>query len=323
MANDFLKKMMNKILTLTMNPAIDLNCTVDKVVSGQKLRCDELRLEAGGGGVNVARALHQLGANVCAIFPAGGQLGNFYRNMLEAEGLVCEPIGSANGMKRLNTNVRSRSDNQQYRFCTPGPEFDQEVFQKTLNLIEERLKPDSILVQSGSLPPGQPFDFHAQVADCVKRAGATLVLDAPENLLEALTGTSVGWITPNRKEFEAMVGHSVNDRELESELQKQIDNGPFENILLTLGSDGVIYAGAEGCHRLKAPEVEKVSIVGAGDSATAGLTLGLAEGLPHLESAARAVAAGAAAVQTPGLNHLLQGNFEALVRKVIQSNLNT
>jgi len=74
---------MTKVYTLTMNPAIDLNSTVDKVVAGKKLRCDELRLEAGGGGVNVMRALHRFGADVCAIFPAGGQLGDFYLHLLE------------------------------------------------------------------------------------------------------------------------------------------------------------------------------------------------------------------------------------------------
>jgi len=311
---------MNKIYTLTMNPAIDLNSTVYKVEAGRKLRCDDLRVEAGGGGVNVARGLQGLGADACPIFPAAGRLGDYYLHLLEDEGLACKSIPSKTEMKRLNTNVRSRSENKQYRFCTPGPEFDEASCQKALDLIEERLKPGTILVQSGSLPRGLPSDFHARVADAVVRAEGTLVLDAPENLLKALSRTSVAWITPNRKEFEAMVGHSVKDLDIEAELKKLIDSSPFENLLLTLGSEGAIYAGAEGYKRLKAPEVEKVSTVGAGDSAVAGLTLGLAKGLPHVEAAARAVAAGAAAVETPGLNRLDQKEFKALLRKVMEIN---
>lgn len=307
---------MHKVWTLTMNPAIDLEAEVGTVTPDVKLRCAEPRIDAGGGGVNVARALHRLDGKASALFPEGTTLGSFYRSLVENEGVDCATFAIDQPMHRINTHFRETEKQHQYRFCLPGPKLKEGDWQKALDLLKKVLKEGDILVTSGSLPPGVPTDFNTLTAKIAKEASAYSVLDAPGDVLKALEQTSISWITPNRNEFEDLLGREVADHKLEKELSSFVADSVFDNILLTMGPKGALYAGKEGFESIPSPEVEKLSSVGAGDSAVAGLTLGLARDEDHLASCRNAVAAGAAAVMTPGTELLAKKDFEALLDRV-------
>ena len=133
---------------------------------------------------------------------------------------------------------------------------------------------------------------------------------------DRLAETPVSWITPNKREFEQIVKHSIEERDLANELEHFVANSRVRNVLLTLGSQGILYAGEEGLHRIGSPEVDKVSAVGAGDSAVAGLACALARGESHKTAIQWAVAAGAAAVLTAGIHLLKQEDFDRL-REVV------
>lgn len=307
---------MHKVWTLTMNPAIDLEAELGSVTADVKLRCAEPRIDAGGGGVNVARALNRIGGKASALFPEGAALGSFYRSLVEAEGVDCDTFKIDEPMRRINTHFRETDKQHQYRFCLPGPKLEERDWQRAVDLLEKVLEEDDILVTSGSLPPGVSSDFNALTAEIAEKAKAYFVLDAPGDVLKALKQTTISWITPNRDEFEDLLGHEVPDHELEKELSSFVEDSVFDNILLTLGPKGALYAGKEGTQSIPSPEVEKLSSVGAGDSAVAGLVLGLAQGEDHRASCRKAVAAGAAAVMTPGTGLLERKNFEALLERV-------
>jgi len=307
---------MQKIWTLTMNPALDLSAEVESVAPDVKLRCETPSFDPGGGGVNVARALNRLGGKATALFPQGSDLGAFYRSLVEAEDVVCKTFGIDQPMDRINTHFREKGSQRQYRFCLPGPKLEERDWQSALNLLKDVLKEGDILVVSGSLPRGVPDDFNALTANVAEDAHAHFVLDAPGEVLKTLQASSVAWITPNQNEFEALIGREVAEDQLETELQTFIEDSRFENILLTLGPKGAVYAGTEGVGRIPAPEVEKLSSVGAGDSALAGLVLGLAQDESHLTSSRWAVAAGAAAVMSSGTKLLKKADFEALLDQV-------
>ncbi|MFP4353269.1 MAG: 1-phosphofructokinase family hexose kinase [Puniceicoccaceae bacterium] len=304
---------MTKVWTLTMNPSIDLGAEVESVVPDVKLRCSAPSIEPGGGGVNVARALRRVESGATAIFPEGAGLGAFYRRLIEEEGVDCRTFAIHGFMHRINNHFRETESRRQYRFNLPGPEMWESEWRSALDLIEDLLEEKDILVMSGSLPPGVPAKFTRLVAETAGNAGALFVLDAPGEVLLELKGAPVGWITPNRKEFEEWIGRRLDGDRLEEELESSLGESAFENVLLTLGSDGAVCAsGEEGVSRIRAPEVEKVSAVGAGDSAVAGLVLGLVRGEDHRTACEWAVAAGSAAVMSPGTELLEKENFHSL-----------
>ena len=148
--------MSSKIVTLTLNPALDKSTEVDRLVPEQKLRCAPMQLDAGGGGINVAKGVQRLGGNAVAVFPAGGHNGNSLVELLKKEGVKTQSI-HIEGETRENISVRETASNAQYRFTLPGLQLSEHQANECLELIK-KLRPD-YLVASGSLPPGLPKTY--------------------------------------------------------------------------------------------------------------------------------------------------------------------
>ena len=167
---------MQKIITLTVNPAIDKSTTVDRIVANSKLRCAIPRYDAGGGGINVSRAIKKLGGSSLCIYLAGGSTGDFLKNLLDEEG-IDQKIVTTKALTRENLSVTDTSSNKQYRFGMPGLEIEESEWQEALKVLEERLSEGDYLVASGSLCPGIPIDFYQKVASIATKAKAKLILD--------------------------------------------------------------------------------------------------------------------------------------------------
>ena len=125
---------MASIITLTMNPALDIATETDRVVPNHKLRCSEPRYDPGGGGINVARAVHALNGDALAIFPAGGSAGELICHLLTAEGVRYLAVPVA-GFTRESFNIEDRSSGEQYRFILPGPDIDRTVQEDCLTQL--------------------------------------------------------------------------------------------------------------------------------------------------------------------------------------------
>jgi len=154
---------MAAIVTLTMNPALDIATATERIVPTHKLRCDMPRYDPGGGGINVARAVHALGGDALAIFPAGGSAGDMVRHLLAAEGVAHAAVAVA-GFTRESLAVEERASSEQYRFILPGPEIGPADQQRCLDRLAAAAADAAYIVASGSLPPGAPEDFYARVA---------------------------------------------------------------------------------------------------------------------------------------------------------------
>jgi 6-phosphofructokinase 2 len=176
---------MTSIITLTMNPALDIATATDTVMPGHKLRCGEPRYDPGGGGINVARAVHRLGGDALAVFPVGGLSGEMLCRLLQEEGVTHLPISIAGFTRESLAVVEHRSGNQ-FRFLLPGPTLDARDQERCLDALATKAQGASYLVASGSLPPGVPADFYARVRDLARRCGAHFVLDTSDRLLPAL-----------------------------------------------------------------------------------------------------------------------------------------
>lgn len=290
----------SRVLTLTMNPALDKSSAVEQVVADRKLRCDEPKWDPGGGGLNVSRVLRRFGVDSRAIYPAGGPAGELLARLLDEEGIEQLRIPIAE-WTRENLTVLERSSARQFRFGLPGPKLSEEEWRRCLAAAESELPTSSFIVAGGSLPPGVPPDFFAQLARVVRAAGARLILDTSGEALRRALEVGVYLIKPNLREFAALFpDEDLLDVGLQSAAQGLVEAGATEAVVVSLGASGALLASAGNSVRFAAPSVPIASRVGAGDSMVAGIVYGLVRGDSFAEAVRFGVAAGSAAVTTPG-----------------------
>ncbi len=287
------------ILTLTVNPALDISTSATQVVAEHKLRCSTSRLAPGGGGVNVSRVVRRLGGRTLAVYTAGGPIGEAYRRLVEAERVpgVVVPIA---GSTRESFTVDDDSSAAQYRFVLEGPELDDDEWRSCLDYVAQAVTPGGFVVASGSLPPGVPDDFYARVVRLARTAGARCIVDSTGPALAAALAEGTFLVAPSRRELEAHVGSALDsDQSRADAALSLIAAGAAEYVALTLGAEGALLASRAATYRLTAPAVQTVSSVGAGDSFLAGFVHRMAQGCTVEQAFRTAVAAGTAAVTTP------------------------
>ena len=303
---------MHSILTLTLNPALDVSTSTEQVMSEHKMRCTATRLDPGGGGINVARVIQRLGGRTLSLYTAGGPTGKAYRQLIEAEHIPALVIPIAESTRQSFT-VDEVSTGKQFRFVLQGPELREEEWQACLDLLEESVVPGGFIVASGSLPPGVPADFYARVARIARVHAVRCVVDTGgEALSEALT-EGVFLVKPSRHELEEHVGARLENAQSQIEAASAlVAHGGAEYVALTLGGAGAVLASGAGAFRLPAPRVHVQSTVGAGDSFLAALVLRLAQGRP-MDIAFRAgVAAGSATAMSPATELCSRQDVERL-----------
>lgn len=313
--------MQKLIATLTINPAIDKSSAVAQVVAEWKLRCDPPVYEPGGGGVNVSRAIRKLGGDSMALYTAGGLSGMMLRDLLESEGL-CHRAISITGFTRENFIVREKSTGQQYRFGMPGPMLAEAGWRRCLEEIANLPSRFDYLVARGSLPPGVPPDFYGQLARLAKKRNVRLILDTSGEALRLAVEEGVFLIKPNLREFAELTGQEMVDESQQKQLARELAaTAGSELVVISLGAAGVLVATAGGTERVRAPLVPIISKVGAGDSTVAGMVLALAQGKSWREAVRFGVAAGAAAVMTPGTELCRREDAERLYDQIMQRGL--
>jgi len=308
---------MQRIVTLTMNPTIDKSASVPHVAADRKLRCESPRHEPGGGGINVSRAIGRLGGESLALYPAGGPIGHMLRDLLDQEGVEHLPV-EIEGMTRENLTVLDESADRQFRFGMPGPTLQEEEWQRCLDQLSTTEPEPAYIVASGSLPPGMPQDFYARVAHLGKDVSSRVIVDSSEEPLSAAADAGVYLLKPNMRELGQLAGYDIGDEsEQEAVARELVENGQAEVIVVSLGAAGALLVSKRRLARFRAPTVSIKSKIGAGDSMVAGIALALARG-QALEDAVRfGVAAGAAAVTTPGTELCRRQDTERLYERML------
>ncbi|WP_344370593.1 1-phosphofructokinase family hexose kinase [Agromyces tropicus] len=287
-------------MTLTMNPALDVSSTADRVVPEHKLRCGPSRFDPGGGGVNVSRAIRNLGGSSIAVYPLGGPTGQAYRGFIESAGLVARVITIA-GNTRESFTVDELSTGDQFRFVLQGPTMREPEWRACLSVVADELPVGGYLVASGSLPPGVPDDFYAMLAEVSADHDVRLVVDASGPALRRALEAGVFLIKPSRDELAELVGAEgeLDEPELVEAARVLVASGRAEVVALTLGGRGAVLVTPEEVLRLPTPRVPVASAVGAGDAFLGALVLRLAQGRPLGEAFRSAVAAGSATAMLP------------------------
>lgn len=307
---------MQTVVTLTLNPAIDGSCDASRVRPTHKIRTTNTRYDPGGGGINVARVVQRLGGQVRAIYLAGGATGGVLDSLLDRDGIARHRIDIA-GHTRIGQAVHELETGLEYRFVPDGPEVSEPEWRACLDAMAGTTC--DYLVLSGSLPRGVPVDFYARLA-AQSGTGRRIVLDTSGPALRrSLEGGGIFLVKPSRGELEQYAGRGLHDDDSLLEVARGIvRSGQAEHIAVTLGYRGAILVSSGGEMRISAIEVEVRSAVGAGDSFVGAAVFALASGQGIEEAFRLGVAAGTAAVMTPGTGLCQPEDIEAVRRQLKQ-----
>lgn len=300
-----------RIVTLTVNPAVDLATQAESVQPGHKIRTFGERYDAGGGGINVARVISELGGNTLSLFASGGVTGRFIEEMMTTAKVPWQAV-RIQGACRISVTVRDQSNGQEYRFVPRGPELTASDCANILAALGD-VEADWV-VASGSLPPGVAADFYAKAADVVSARGAKFALDTSGSALTGSLGHGVSLLKPSLSELETIVGKEVRSLSCQMmQAKRLVESGAAQMVALTLGAGGAILATAERVIHSPAFAVSERTGVGAGDSFLAGLVFGLAERRTIEDALRLALACGASAVQGIGTAQVQRATVEALL----------
>ena len=305
---------MSKIITLTFNPVIDKSSTVDRIVPDKKLRCSSPHFTPGGGGINVSRALKNLGKDSTALFPAGGHSGNFLIDLLKEEGINSE-VTSTSTNTRENFIVVDISSNQQFRFGFPGDAITEKELK---NLIAKLEAQDAdYIVASGSLLPGMPDEILGEIAKIAKKKKARFIVDTSGKALQHSLDDGVFLLKPNLGELSSLVGkEEVGEGELNEIAREKINKGQCEIVVVSMGEKGARLVTKNESFQARAPKIKRVSTLGAGDSMVAGMVLGLINNLPMPEVLQWGVACGTAATMTSGSELCQKEDVQRLLKEI-------
>ncbi len=298
------------IVTLTLNPTVDLTASAKAIIPTHKIRTFDDRFDPGGGGLHVARVVHILGGDTLALVMTGGATGQLIGELLDESGVPWQAL-PIRGRNRISLNVHDQQSGLEYRFVPPGPNVEQDEWRSALKVLES--VDAEWIVASGSLPRGVPHDFYARAAAIATRRGQKFVLDTSGPALEAAVGHGIELLKVSLGELEYLIGHKTSDAtSRETEVSLLLRLGHARMIAVSLGGDGAMLGTLNGISQLPAMEVRQRGAVGAGDSFLAGLVLGKARGLSDQQALAFAIAAGAAAVATYGTARVNRTDVEAL-----------
>ncbi len=291
---------MVNIYTLTLAPSLDSATLTPHIYPEGKLRCTAPVFEPGGGGINVARAITHLGGKATAIFPAGGATGEHLVALLADEQVATQSVES-HDWTRQNLHVHVEASGEQYRFVMPGASLSADEFRR----LEEKvlaIESGSLLVTSGSLPPGVELAKLTQLLAAAQDKGIRCIVDSSgDALAAALELGNIELVKPNQKELSALVGRELTQPDdVRKAAQEIVHAGKALRVVVSLGPQGALAVDAQQCVQVVPPPMKSQSTVGAGDSMVGAMTLKLAEGAPLEDMVRFGVAAGSAATINQG-----------------------
>ena len=304
------------ILTVTVNPALDMTTGTARVAPQRKLRCETPRHDPGGGGANVSRAIHALGGESLAFVAVGGATGEHYARLLTATGVVGRywPIA---GDTRISMTVMEVETGLHYRFVLPGPEQAPETAGTLLAGIAAAM-PEGCryAVASGGLLPGLPEDFYGQLVAQNREAGVLTILDTHGAALKAALAARPHIVRLNHLEAQELLGGADAELSARAAGKEIVARGHADIAIVALGENGAMVTTADRQFRIRPPHMEVRSMVGAGDSYVGALTLALARGLTLEEANRHGVAAAAAAVTSEATELCDRATTEAVLARM-------
>lgn len=284
-----------KVVTLTLNPAIDQTVSVDDFRAGEVNRVLEVRQNAGGKGVNVASALADLGVPVVATGFLGRENAGLFESLFRTKG-IGDRFVRLPGSTRLGLKVVDRSCQKVTEINYPGLMPEAADLEILLATVRELAAPGTWFVLSGSLPPGVPADIYATLTREIRTSGGKVLLDTSGEPLRLALAENPDVVKPNQHELEHLTGTSLEAlADVASAASHLISQG-IGLVAVSMGAKGALLAQGKELLVAVPPSVPMRSTVGAGDTMVAGLVLARLQGQDLSNTARLATACGAHAV---------------------------
>lgn len=283
------------IVTLTPNPSVDRTVEVNSLIEGEVIRSTARRLEAGGKGINISRALAASGLPTIAILPVGGSEGLEILQLLESDGVRVVPV-AISGSIRMNLSIAT-PNGVVTKINEPGPTLSGKEQQDLIEAVRKNVAIADWVVASGTLPQEVGDDFYARVIDAVRSEGGRIALDTSGMPLLASLKEKPDLIKPNLEELAEAVGRPLVNLGQVVEAAKELIGLGARSVIASLGGDGAVYVDSALSLHGEAEAAIVRSTVGAGDSLLAGFLAG--NGGPK-EQLANGLSWAVAAVEQPG-----------------------
>ena len=298
------------IVTLTVNPALDKSTHFKGLVPEQKIKCEEPRFDAGGGGINVSKAISRLGGNSLAVFTSGGPIGEMLEQLIKEETIEFSAIKVQTWTRESFVAVDDNT-NSQYRFGFAGGKITE---QEESNILETVSNISAkFLVASGSLNEGLSTNFYKKIAQIAKKSNSKLIVDTSGEALKKVLEVGVYLIKPNVGELAKLIGvERLELEEVNEAAKKIIAKGGAEIVVVSLGPQGAVLVTKDSYEFVPAPNVAKKSTVGAGDSMVGGMVWTLSQNKSLKEVIRWGVACGSAATMNEGTQLFKQEDAQRL-----------
>ncbi len=301
------------IYTVTLNPALDRTLYVESLVPGQSTRIRHEERYAGGKGIDVSRALREMGSDSVALGLIGGFDGKELEGRLLLAGVACRFTRIANET-RTNIIIQDEPSGSETALLARGPEVQPSELMDFLDVLE-KLPDMSFLIISGSLPPGLTPEVYCRIITIGNERGARVVLDTTGDALSQGIQARPAVIKPNRFELAELAGKAFTDVRAIAEYCTGLSDR-VEIVLASMGPEGIVMVTRDEVLHARPPKVIVKSTVGAGDCAVAGFVHGLAAGEPAAAALRQAVAAGSAATLNAGTGLCRRADIEAILPQV-------
>lgn len=304
------------ILTITLNPSVDIAYQLDTFHLDTVNRVEKVQKTAGGKGLNVTRVLKQIGEDVVATGFIGGEIGSYVKKQLTRNDVKTSfvEIGS-----ETRNCIAVLHDGKQTEILEQGPTIQEHEALNFIEHLEIILNNVDVVVISGSLPKGLASNYYVEIVELCKKCGVAVVLDcsgeALKNVLESQQKPTV--IKPNTEELSQLIGKEVTDdiQELKSVLSGQLFQG-IEWIVVSLGAQGAFAKHNDKFYRVRIPKIKVVNPVGSGDSTVAGIAAGLVHALPEAELLKNANVLGMLNAQEEQTGYVNLENAESLYSQI-------
>lgn len=310
---------MKKILTVTLNPAVDKTYTTHGLITGHVNRMRTMVKIAGGKGVNVTKILRQYGCEVVATGFLGGYSGQFITEDLEKRGAECRFV-QVGGETRSNMNIIA-DDGYVTEILEPGPEITEGEQAEFMEQYETLLTECGLVILSGSVARGIHADIYAELIRLAAERRVPAYLDSSGESLKfgirSEKGAKPDLIKPNWKELEYIVGHKLRGREEIIEAAGFLHREGIPRVIVSMGNKGLISVTDSGVYSARAEGVKAVNTVACGDSVVASYAIAAANGESEEQAIRHACAISAANATTIESARIPMETADALLNKII------
>ncbi|HEY3310352.1 MAG TPA: 1-phosphofructokinase [Anaerolineales bacterium] len=310
------------IYTLTLNPAVDRELTVPAVEFDAVLRASESRVDFGGKGFNVSRMLRSMNVSSTAVGYVGGKAGEMLEEGLHSLGIGTDFV-RVPGETRTNVSIVTQTHGHYIKVNEKGPVVDGSKQAELLDKLAHIARAGDWWVVAGSLPPGVPESFYAQVVRALNQGGAMTILDTTGEALRLGCAEKPYLVKPNAEEAHQLTGLPMESPQEIAAAAAAIRKLGAQNIVISLGKAGALLQTAEATWFTHSPSIKEKNPIGAGDSMVGGLAWGLSRGKSLKDSLGWGVACGAATASMSGTEVGTLPLIEELLTRVRFESLET